>query len=302
MSGGAIDIVCNLWTEEEVRLGHTGVDEAFLDKVRFPKELRAGVSVEAYLEKMDRAGIEHALIPAVRCGDPRLSTSFAIPYERVASVCEQHPARFSGLAGVDPSRPMEGVRELERGVRDYGFVGAHLYPHWFELPPDHAKYYPFYAKCCELDVPLMMQVGHCLDYRRDHVLPSVGRPIALDRVAIDFPELKLIGIHLGWPWTEEVIAVAYKHENVYVAGDAYAPKHWPPSFVHFANSWGQDTCLFGTDWPVVDPERAIADVEALGLRDEPKRKLLRENALKIFRLGTVTGAGQNRLLQVPRCS
>src|SRR5262245_4103473 len=105
---------------------------------------------------MDRAGIERALIPATRCGDPDRKYGFAIPNERVAAVVEQYPDRFSGLAGVDPSNIMRGLRDMERGIREFGFVGAHLYPHWFELAPDHAAYYPFYAKCVELDVPIML--------------------------------------------------------------------------------------------------------------------------------------------------
>ncbi|MGE0821080.1 MAG: amidohydrolase family protein [Candidatus Binatia bacterium] len=281
---GTIDIVCNLFTEEEVRLGRTGVDEHFLNQVRFPQELRRGVSIEAYIEKMDRAGIQRSLLIAVRAGDLRVRHSFEIPYERVADICQQYPDRFSGLAGIDPTRGMQGLRDLTHAVREYGFVGAHLYPHWFELAPDHARYYPIYAKCCELEIPLMMQVGHCLRYQKDRVLPSVGRPITLDRIAIDFPELTLIGIHLGYPWTEEMISVAWKHPNVYIGSDAYAPRHWPPPFVHFINTWGQDKVLFGTDWPVIDPERATLEIEELELRPEPKRKFLRENAARIFRL------------------
>ena len=75
----------------------------------------------------------------------------------------------------------------------------------------------------------MMQVGHCLVYRSDNRLATVARPITLDQVAIDFPELTIIGIHLGYPWTEEMIAICQKHSNVYMAGDAYAPKHWGPT-------------------------------------------------------------------------
>ena len=283
-SVGAIDIVCNPFTPLEVEEKQVGVDEHFYEKVRVPPEMRTGVSMEDYVAKMDRAGIERSLLIAVRAGDMRMKYSFAIPYERVAAYCEQFPGRFHGLAGIDPSRGMEGLRELERGIREYGFVGAHLYPHWFELAPDHAKYYPFYAKCCELGVPIMMQIGHCLDYQRDRILPSVGRPITLDRVAIDFPELKLIGIHLGWPWTEEMIAVCFKHANVHMAGDAYAPKHWPKEYIHYVNSWGQDKCLFGTDWPVIDPERAMREVEELELREDAKKKFLRDNAIRLFRL------------------
>ena len=281
---GAIDIVCNLFTPQEVQQGQTGVDEHFLDQVRFPPQLRPGVPLETYLEKMDRARIQRSLLIAVRAGDLRITGSFEIPYARVADICQRYPDRFSGLAGVDPTRGMQGLRDLEYAVKEYGFVGAHLYPHWFGLPPDHARYYPIYAKCCELEIPIMMQVGHCLRYQRERILPSVGRPITLDQIAIDFPELALIGIHLGYPWTEEMISVAWKHEHVYIGSDAYAPRHWPESFVHFINTWGKDKVLFGTDWPVIDPERAITEIEALELRPESKQKFLRDTALRLFRL------------------
>ncbi len=287
---GAIDIVCNLFTPQEVQQGQTGVDEYFLDQVRFPAALRPGVPLETYLEKMDRARIQRSLLVAVRAGDLRIKGSFEIPYDRVADICQRYPDRFSGLAGVDPTRGMQGLRDLEYAAKEYGFIGAHLYPHWFGLPPDHARYYPIYAKCCELEIPLMMQVGHCLRYQRERILPSVGRPITLDQIAIDFPELVLIGIHLGYPWTEEMISVAWKHENVYIGSDAYAPRHWPESFVHFINTWGKDKVLFGTDWPVIDPERAITEIDALELRPESKQKLLRDTALRLFRLPESPGA------------
>ena len=281
---GAIDVVCNLFTPQEVQNGQTGVDEYFLDQVRFPQELRPGVPIETYLEKMDRASIQRSLLIAVRAGDMRIKGSFEISYERVAEMCQKYPDRFSGLAGVDPTRGMQSLRDLEHAVKEYGFVGAHLYPHWFGLPPDQARYYPLYAKCCELDIPIMMQVGHCLRYQREHILPSVGRPITLDQIAIDFPELVLIGIHIGYPWTEEMISVAWKHENVYIGSDAYAPRHWPEPFVHFINTWGKDKVVFGTDWPVIDPERATKEINELELRPESKQKLLRDTALRIFRL------------------
>jgi hypothetical protein len=281
---GAIDIVCNLFTPQEVRNGQTGLDEHFKAQVRMPEEIRGGVSIEAYLGKMDRAGIERSLLIAVRAGDINVRGSFEIPYERVHEICQRYPDRFSGLAGIDPFRGMQGLRDLEFAVKELGFVGAHLYPHWCELAPDHAKYYPYYAKCCELDVPIMMQVGHNLVYSRERRLPSVGRPITLDRVAIDFPELRLIGIHIGIPWTDEMISMCWKHENVYTAGDAYAPKHWPAQFVHYANTYGREKVMFGTDWPVIDPERAVAEIAALGLRADSHRMLMRENALRVFRL------------------
>ena len=81
-----------------------------------------------------------------------------------------------------------------------------------------------------------------------------------------------------------MISMCWKHENVYTAGDAHAPKYWPEAFVHYANSFGREKVMFGTDWPVIDPERAVREVDELGLRDESKQCLMRTNALKVFKL------------------
>ena len=278
----AIDIVVNLHTPAEVQEGLTGLDDTFKAQVRMSDAAKTGVPIEDYLRKMDRAGIERSLLIAVRAGDLNVRGSYEIPYARVAAVCERHPDRFSGLAGVDPTRGIQGLRDLDHAVRALGFVGAHRYPHWFGLAPAAALDFPYYARCCELDIPIMMQVGQNLIYSRTRRLPSVGRPIALDQVAIDFPDLRLLGIHIGVPWTDEMIAMAWKHANVFIGVDAYAPKHWPPQLVHYLNTYGREKVLFGTDWPVIDPERAMGEIEALGLRPEARTLLLRENALRIF--------------------
>ncbi len=283
MESGYIDIVVNLFTPEEVESGQTGFDDAFMTQVRMPETLRRGVTIEDYLRIMDKAGIERSLLIAVRAGERTNRTSFEIPYERIARWLEKYPDRFSGLAGIDPYRGMQGLRELTQAVEEYGFVGAHLYPHWFRLPPDAAQYYPYYAKCCELDVPLMLQVGQNLIYQKDVRLPSVARPILLDQVAIDFPELALIGIHIGVPWTDEMIAMAWKHENVYIGIDAYAPKHLPASLLHYMNTYGRHKVLFGTDWPVIHPERAVDEMRAHDLRPEAFACVMRENAARVFR-------------------
>ena len=251
-----------------------------------PADMRGGVPIEDYLDRMDRAGIERSLLVAVRAGEPGLPESFEVPYEYVGEACAKYPARFSGLAGIDPTRGMAGLKDLEYAVNELGFVGAHWYPHWFAMPPDAARMYPYYAKCCELDIPIMMQVGQSLVYSRSRRLPSVGRPIALDPVAADFPGLRLIGIHIGVPWTGEMIAMCRKHENVFTAGDAYAPRYWPAPFVHYLNSRGRDKVMFGTDWPVIDPERAVAEVRELELKAESRQRLLRDNALSVFRLAS----------------
>ena len=278
----AIDIVVNQFSPVEVEKGQTGFDANFMKQVRMPEYMHGGVSMTDYLKKMDRANIERSLLIAVRAGDRRMKGSFNIPYEQVAQWCHAYPDRFSGLAGVDPFLGMEQLKDLEYAVKELGFVGAHSYPHWFRLPPDAAQWYPIYAKCCELDVPLMMQVGQNLIYQKHVRLPSVAKPILLDQIAIDFPDLKLIGIHVGTPWADEMIAMAWKHENVFIGIDAYAPKHLPKSLIKYMDSYGSHKVLFGTDWPVIDPERAVLEVQEHGLRPASYDQVMRGNALKVF--------------------
>ena len=280
----AIDCVVNPITPEIMRLRPAWTKGFWLDKIGRDAGIAAGLSHAQMLDLMDRAGIERALLIATKTGQLGIPGSWHLPYDVVAAAVQSHPDRFSGLAGLDPTEGMSGVRALERAVREYGFVGAHFYPHWFELTPDHARWYPFYAKCVELDVPVQLQVGQSLIYDPARPLRSVGRPITLDAVACDFPELKLIGIHVGIPWTDEMIAMAWKHENVYIGCDAHSPKYWPESFVRYINSYGQDKVIFGTDFPVLDFERTRREIEELGLKDEAKRKLLRDNARRIYRL------------------
>jgi len=280
----AIDCVVNPITPEIMRLRPAWSKAFWHGKIGRDASISEGLDLPEMLALMDRAGIERSLLVATKTGQLGLPGSWHLPYEIVARAVQQHPHRFSALAGLDPTEGMAGVRALERAVRDDGFVGAHFYPHWFELAPDHARWYPFYAKCVELDVPVQLQVGQSLVYDPARRLRSVGRPISLDNVACDFPELKLVGIHVGIPWTDEMIAMAWKHPNIYIGCDAHSPRYWPAAFVQYINSYGQNKVLFGTDYPVLDFERTRAEIEALGLKPEVLVKLLRDNARALYKL------------------
>jgi len=280
----AIDTVVNLYTDEVLAIRPKWGSDFFGGKMRVKEETLRGVSLEQMLARMDAAGIERSFLIATKVGRLGHPSTYHIPYRLVYDAVQRYPERFSGLAGLDPTEGMAGVREFERAVREYGFVGAHFYPHWFELAADHAKWYPFYAKCCELDVPVQLQVGQSMVYAPDYPCRSVGRPITLDGVACDFPELKLIGIHVGIPWTDEMIAMAWKHRNVYIGSDAHSPKYWPQSFVHYINTYGREKVMFGTDFPVLDFGRTMDEIAALGLREESLRALLRDNALRVYKL------------------
>ena len=279
----AIDAVVNIRTAEALAL-QPDRRKFYVDKMRVKEETFDGISLEAMLARMDAAGIERSFLIAARVGVKHHPACYHVPYKLVADAVQKYPARFSGLAGVDPTEGMDGVRALEKAVREYGFIGAHTYPHWYELAPDHARYYPFYAKCVELDIPIQMQVGQSMVYDPTYPRRSVGRPICIDAIACDFPELKVVGIHVGIPWTDEMIAMAWKHANVYIGCDAHRPTYWPESFIKFMNSYGQDKVIFGTDFPVLDFERTRTDFEAITLKPEVKRKVLRDNALRLYRL------------------
>ena len=279
----AIDAVVNIWTKETNRY-RPPRDEFYKGKMKVDDETADGISLEEMLRRMDAAGIEKGFLIAPKVGPLGHPATYHLPYEVVVDAVKRYPDRFYGLAGVDPTEGMKGVRELERAVRELGFIGAHTYPHWFELAPDHARYYPFYAKCVELGVPIQLQVGQSMIYAADYPRRSVGRPITLDAVACDFPELTLIGIHIGIPWTDEMIAMSWKHKNVFIGCDAHSPKFWPQSFVHYINSYGQDKVIFGTDFPVLGFERTRKEIEGLGLAPGPKRKLLRDNVTRIYKL------------------
>jgi len=279
----AIDAVVNIRTAEALAL-QPDRRRFYVNKMRVKEETFDAVSLEGMLARMDASGIERSFLIAARVGVKHHPACYHVPYELVADAVQKYPDRFSGLAGVDPTEGMSGVRALEHAVREYGFIGAHTYPHWYELSPDHARYYPFYAKCVELDIPIQMQVGQSMVYDPSYPRRSVGRPICIDAVACDFPELKLVGIHVGIPWTDEMIAMAWKHANVYIGTDAHRPSYWPESFIKYMNSYGQDKVIFGTDFPVLDFERTRADFEAIALKPEARRKVLRDNALRLYRL------------------
>jgi len=284
LSYKAIDAVVNIWTREALSHRPDWGDEFFVDKMNAENALMAGLSLEEMIEKMEEANIEKAFLIAARAGRVGLPGCYHMPYSVVADACAKYPERFYGLAGIDPFEGMDGVRAFEDAIKNMGFVGAHLYPHWYELAPDHAKYYPFYAKCCELNVPIQMQVGQSMVYSQEYRTKSVGQPIALDAVACDFPELKLIGIHVGIPWHDEMISMAWKHENIFIGCDAHRPKYWPKSFIHYLNSYGQDKIIFGTDFPVLEFKKTIDDIDTLGLKSEVRKKLLRDNVIKVYGL------------------
>jgi predicted TIM-barrel fold metal-dependent hydrolase len=181
---------------EAVRLLEKSGTARYLDLHLTPAEIVAA---------MDAAGIERLMLSA-RCRPGR----WLIPNDEVAAHVAAFPDRFSGVAAVDLANPLAAVRELDRAVRQLGFKALRVIP-WLWLPPNDKLYYPLYVKCIELDIPFCTQVGHT-----GPLMPSeTGRPVPyIDEVALTFPELRIVCGHIGHPGTDEMIGVAWKHDNV----------------------------------------------------------------------------------------
>jgi predicted TIM-barrel fold metal-dependent hydrolase len=238
--------------------------------------IHARVSPDELVAMMDQAGIDRLLLSAWhRPG------GWVISNEDVAAFTRLHPTRFSGLASVNLANPVAAVRELRHAVEDLGFVGLRIIPWLWELPPDHRLYYPLYVACVELGVPFCTQVGHTGPLK-----PSeTGRPIPyLDRVALDLPELVIVGGHIGYPWTDEMIGMAWKHNNVYIDTSAYLPRYYPRQLVHFMSTYGQGKVMFGTNWPQLSLTKAMAQVRELALPIEAEAEFLGGVAARVFHL------------------
>ena len=237
-------------------------------------------SVDEMLRLMDEAGVEKVFITQCKMWSYwRKWMYMDTQLEEVLQYTESHPHRFVGLAGYNPFRIKESLREIEIAVKEHGFKGVYVHIYGFDIPLNDAKMYPLYSKCVELNVPVQMQVGHVLE-----AMPSDGgRPIYLDRIACDFPDLKIVGAHTGWPWVDELISICYKWENVWFGVDAWSPKYLSPQIIQFINSrLGRDRCIWGTNglpWG-----ENLRQLDELKLKDEVKRRLLRENAVELFKL------------------
>src|SRR5690349_12739733 len=237
----------------------------------------ADLPLDATLASMDSAGVDFGLISAWH--GPQ---DIYISNDEVAGWVSQYPDRLAGICSVDLARPMDAVRELRRCIEELGMKGLRVLPWLWNLPPDDRRYYPLYAECVELGVPFCLQVGHTGPLR-----PSEpGRPIPyLDEVALDFPELVIVGGHIGWPWTNEMIALATKYPNVHIDTSAYKPSRYPPELTAYLRGHGRKKVLFGSNHPMIPPAACASEIDGLGLDAEARRLFLHDNAARVFGLG-----------------
>lgn len=233
--------------------------------------MKNGISLEDMIEEMDASEVDVSLVS----GGP------VVPGHLVLDALDKWSDRLVGVVAVDPTNGvMRAVRELESLARNYPICAMKLEPFYFWRDPTDRVFYPLYAKCEELGLAVQTQVGGT-----GPLFPSrSGQPLYIDDVALDFPDLTIVCGHVGSPWVEEMIHVAWKHDNVYIDTSARLAKHFEEPFRKFLGGYGQDKCIYASDWPLLDFQRPLAAARALGLSDEVEAKFLAENAIRAFGL------------------
>jgi predicted TIM-barrel fold metal-dependent hydrolase len=241
--------------------------------------------LQVFLAEMEEAGVEQAVLLPVDCTTAhgcRIVTN-----EQVAELCAANP-RFLGFASVDPSTP-DAPRQLERAVRELGLRGLKLDPALQRFHPDDRKIaWPVYQACAELGVPLLMHCGLSWSLAGQS---KYARPLALEEVAQEFPDLRIVIAHFGWPWVDEALLLALKYRNVYLdtailysgtPRDALARVLGRQVGVEVLEASLPRQVLFGSDYPRADIRRSVRGLEALGLSPGLKEAIGRGNAAELL--------------------
>jgi predicted TIM-barrel fold metal-dependent hydrolase len=216
----------------------------------------------------------------------------AISNQEIAEGAAEHPDVLIPFASIDPAKGRAGARELRRLIEDHGVRGIKFHPSVQNFAPDDGSAYPLLEVAQELGVPALFHTGQT-GIGAD--LPGGGgirlglsNPLLLDEVAATFPDLTIIMAHPSFPWQDEALAVATHKQNVFIDLSGWSPKYFPPQLVRYANSLLQDKVLFGSDYPLITPDRWLADFDKLEIKPAVRPKILKDNAVRVLGLGTPT--------------
>lgn len=211
-----------------------------------------------------------------------------IPNEEIAEAALENSDIMMAFASIDPHKGKMGVREARRLIEDYKVKGFKFHPTLQGFFPNDRLAYPLYEAIQEAGLPALFHSGHSgigTGMRGGGGLKlKYSNPIHLDDVAADFPDMKIIIAHPSWPWQDEALSVCLHKHNVYIDLSGWSPKYFPKELVHYANTRLQDRILFGSDFPVITPERWMKDFETAGFRPEVHQPILKDNAVRMLGL------------------
>jgi len=208
--------------------------------------------------------------------------------EEVAEICAENDDILIPFASIDPWKGKMAAREARRLIRDFGVRGFKFHPTFQGFWPNDRMAYPFYQVLEEEGVVALFHTGQTgvgsgmrggMGMRLKY-----SNPMAIDDIAVDFPDLRIIMAHPAFPWQEEALSVAQHKPNVYIDLSGWSPKYFPEILVKYANSLLKKKMLFGSDWPAITPDRWLADFENAPFRDEVRPLILKENARRLFGL------------------
>lgn len=212
-----------------------------------------------------------------------------VPNEEVAELAHENSDIMIPFASIDPARGREGIREARRLIDDYDIRGFKFHPQYQEYHANDRSAYPLYEVIAEAGLPALFHTGHS---GMGTGMPGgggirlkYGNPMDVDDVAVDFPDMPIILAHPSWPWQDEALSICLHKPQVYIDLSGWSPKYFPPQLVHYANRQLRHKVLFGTDYPLITPDRWLADFEQIDIRDEVRPLILKENAKTLLKLG-----------------
>lgn len=211
-----------------------------------------------------------------------------ISNEEVAEEAAQHQDVLIPFASIDPLRGKMGAREARRLIKDYNIRGFKFHPSAQEFYPNDRACYDLYEAIAEAGLPAIFHSGQTGVGARMRggggIRLKYSDPMYLDDVAVDFPDMPIVIAHPSFPWQENALAVATHKPQVYIDLSGWSPKYFPPILVQYANTILKDKMLFGSDYPVITPDRWLEDFDQIGIRPEVKPLILRDNAIRLLGL------------------
>ena len=238
------------------------------DYFKRAEQMFVDFTIAQLCEQMDAAGVERAI----------LSIQAHAPDPEVLRFCAEKPDRFKLAVSVDPRRGMKALAEMTALAKSEPVATFRVVPFMIGLPPTHNSFYPVFAKCCELGLPITSNAG----IPGPPAPGAVQHPMLLDEVCLFFPELVLVMAHGADPWWGEAIRLMLKYKNLYLKTSAWAPKYLPEQLLTYMRTRGKHKIIWASDHPVLAMDRCAREARALDLPADVLRKFLRDNALAVF--------------------
>jgi uncharacterized protein len=218
--------------------------------------------------------------------DEKITGRPPVPNEEVAAFAAENSDFMIAFASVNPMRGKEAVDEAKRLIKSGGIRGFKLHPPLQEFHANDKAAYPFYEVVAEVKLPVIFHTGHSGIGTGmpggGGVRLKYGNPMDMDDVAVDFPDMPIILAHPSFPWQDEALSVCMHKPQVYIDLSGWSPKYFSPTLIQYANSLLKKKMLFGSDYPMIAPDRWLADFAAINIKDEVRPLILKENAVRLF--------------------